>query len=1054
LSLPLRPIVLAAAAALALAGPSTVVAQLSAPTSKAAVGARMPALSPDGKRLAFVYRGDIWIAESSGGRAAPLTRNVEMEGYPMFSPDGSWVAFASLRGGNWDMYAVPAAGGEVKRLTWNSGDDIAYGWSPDGKNLIFSGRRDTNDGMVFTLDVNTLRLRKLAQDYRAMAYPSYSPDGKTVVMGYRGLFHWSRPRYNGSGAHQLALLDPATGKRTELTNDGKQHLWPKFLPDGKTIATVTYGDVTPNAWKLDQKPEKYIDSPERTPNIWFFDTSGKGRQVTRFTGGAVRWPAVAAKSGDVAFEYGSDLYLLKAGQKEPAKLALIAAEDEAQSTFRHEVLTGGATEAEPSPDGKTFAFGLRGEIWTVPVERAKGVAGRSQDQAKRITNWVGSDFDFIFSPDSKKLLYRSDRDYVTRLYEVDLATQTAKSLWTRSEDVGQLRLSPDGKEIAFWIRGAQGGLYIHDIATGVARRALAVPDAKRAWQEGGDFTWSPDGKWYAFTVSELQGGTNVWVVPSAGGEPINVTRLNAGHGNVAWTPDGKYLLFTSNRDGAALYMLPLTKEDFKPGEIDFKFEKPKDPVKVEIDFDGITRRIRKLTSLTPSGDLTVTPEGLIIYVAEGDICQCPYDGKDAKKITAGGGISAFRLLKDGKRGFFIKNGELWSIKLEGPNPQERIGFSVDFDRDVRSERQAAFTQFWSTYNQRFYDGNFHGRDWETVRKRYEPMLDGVETRNEFSNLLQMMVGELEASHSEVGPAPGGNPSAATPSLGFTFDYTYDGPGIRVDKVPVGAPGSFARTQIKPGEFIVAINGQDVTCDENLYKVINDKVGRELEFTVNTKPGREGSRTVKYVALGGGEWGDIHYRNRIERLREYTEKQTGGKVGYVHIAGMGGGNQVTFEREFYEFSIGKEAMVIDVRFNGGGNISDTLLSWLTQKPHAWYKPRDGLSEPAPGRGWTKPVIVMMNEHSFSNAEMFPCAMRTAGLAKLVGMPTPGYVIWTWELGLVDGSRARMPGSGVYRLDGTPLENMGEKPDYQVEMTAEDWLAERDPQLDKAIELLKK
>jgi tricorn protease len=272
------------------------------------------------------------------------------------------------------------------------------------------------------------------------------------------------------------------------------------------------------------------------------------------------------------------------------------------------------------------------------------------------------------------------------------------------------------------------------------------------------------------------------------------------------------------------------------------------------------------------------------------------------------------------------------------------------------------------------------------------------------------------------------------------------------EVPQGAPGSYPQTRIREGEYVLAINGQDVTLDENLWRLINDKQGRELEFLVNSRPTRDGARVVKYRVLSSSEWNELTYRNRIERLRKYTEEKSNGKIGYVHISGMGFSNQVQFEREVYEQVVGKQAMIIDVRFNGGGNISDTLVDWLERKPHGFYRPRDGAVEPAPSRAWDKPIIVLMNEHSYSNAEMFPYAMRAKGLAKLVGMPTPGYVIWTWSLQLVDGTGARMPQSGVYRLDGTPMENIGEKPDVQVWMSPDDWLLERDPQLDKAIEML--
>lgn len=1028
------------------------VAQLPVPAPKPIVGARMPALSPDGRQIAFVYRGDVWIADAAGGRAVSLTRHLEMDAYPQFSPDGRWISFSSLRTGNWDIFIVPASGGAPRRLTWHSGTDIAYGWSPDGKSLLFASRRDTGDVELLALDVASLRITKLAQDYTSIDYPSFSPDGKLVVFGHRGLFHWTRPRYHGSGAAQLGLLDTATHKQRDLTDNGRQHLWPRFMPDGRRILTVTYGQVSPSSPRLDQPPAKLVDSPERTPNLWLFTLDGKGRQITRFVGGSVRWPAVSARTGDIAFEYGPDLWLLKAGEKDPKPIVLTASDDDAQNQVRRETLTSGVTEAEPSPDGKLYAFGLRGDIWTIAMEKPKGAAGKPAEIARRLTDWEGEDSDFLWSADGKKLYYRSDRDFVTRVFELDVETGASRQLWSRSQDADQLHLSPDGKVLAFWVGGPDAGLMAITLATGEVRRLFAMPDRSRNWQEGGDFSWSPDLQWLAVCVREVNGPWNIWVAPTAGGQPVNVTRLNAWHGMPRWTPDGKYLLFQSDRDGAGLYAVSLRRDDAPPGETDLKYEKPKDPVKVAIDFDGITRRIRRLSGQYPSGDLTVSSEGVTYFISEGDIWSVSYDGKETKRLTTGGGHGALRISTDAKRAYFVRNGELTLMKLDANNAVEKVTFTADLERDTRAERRAAFTQFWSAYNRRFYDPNFHGRDWEAIRKRYEPMLESVETRHEFASLLQMMVGELEASHSEVGPAPGGVPSSSTAHMGFTIDYTHPGPGIRVERVPAGAPASFEKTLIRPGEYVMAIDGKDVAPGEDLYRLLNDRAGRSVEFTVSTKPSREGARAVRYSLLNYGEWSSLLYRNRTERLRQYVEQKSGGKVSYVHIAGMGWSNQTVLDRELYEFSLGKQAMIIDVRFNGGGNISDNIINWLERRRHGWYRGRDNEPEPAPGRAWEKPTIVLMNEHSFSNAEMFPYAMRARGLARLVGMPTPGYVIWTGGLPLVDGTSGRMPGSGVYRLDGSNMENQGEQPDVQVPLTTEDWLSERDPQLDKAIEML--
>ncbi len=292
---------------------NTVFAQLPPPEVKPIIGGRMPALSPDGKKIAFAYRGDIWIADSSGGRAMALTRNVEMDSCPQFSPDGTWVSFTTNRNGNADIYVVPAVGGEVRRMTYHSSGDVSYGWSPDGKKLIFCSRRDTEDNGLYTLDVKTLRLHKLAQDYMAMNYANYSPDGKQVVYSRNGFFSWARPRYVGSGAQQMWLLDTATGARHPIFPNDRQQIWPRFLPDGKHVLVVTVGEVTPSISKLGQSIGKFVDSPARTPNIWIFTLDGKGKQLTHFTGGSVRCPNIAAKSGDIVFEYEQDLWFLNAG---------------------------------------------------------------------------------------------------------------------------------------------------------------------------------------------------------------------------------------------------------------------------------------------------------------------------------------------------------------------------------------------------------------------------------------------------------------------------------------------------------------------------------------------------------------------------------------------------------------------------------------------------------------------------------------------------------------------------------------------------------------------
>lgn len=1102
---------------LALHDPTTLPshAQLPVPEEKAASGARMPALSGDGQKLAFVYRGDIWISSARGGRAYAVTDHVELDAYPLFSPDGKWLAFSSVRNGNWDIFAVPSSGGAVRQMTFSSSAEIATDWSPDGKTLLFASQRDVPHNTIFALDVATLRFRKLDEDYKSLGWPSFSQDGKKLVFARHG-FPWYRPRYTGSAAAQLWTLDLEKRQREALTKDDRQHLWPRFVLGGQAVIAVSTGEATPNAQHLGKSLPPLVDNTARTPNLWAFAVDGtKPRQVTFFVGNGVRCPAVARITGDIVFEHDKDLYFmpfaLPMGTQKPQKLELFCGVEDKQNNVSREVLSSGVEEAELSPDGKTLAFGLKGDIWTIAVEKPKT---RNADDATRLTEYAGFDRDFNWSADSKTIFFVSDRNFNNRIYALDIADRVVRPMWTGNADASNPKVSPDGKWLGFWVAGpvnekgeGSGGLYVVPTSpeqkNSTPRRIVLLPRAVQ-----GQFSWSPDMKWIAFTRRGIESdGFNIWIMPADGsGKAVNVTRLNAYHSQPTWSPDGKYLFFASNRDGNGLYVLPLKPEEARADELEIKFEKPKPKkedkpkedkpkedkpkedkppketedkgagavavpatsqpaetkdaavqkpvVTVEIDFEDTAQRIRKLTTQYPQDDLAITDEGQIYFISEGDIWSSSYDGKEVKRLSTGGGVTSMRPATDGKVLCFRREGKLWKLQVGNNNPITPITFSAAWERDVRAERKVAFTEFWRSYNTRFYDGNFHGRNWAAIRDNYEPLLDAVGTRDEFASLLNRMVGELEASHTEVGPAPGTVTGPSTRHLGVYFDYSHDGPGIRVREVPKRAPGSYLKTQIKAGEYIVAIDGKDVTLDENLYKVLNDKGDKDFELLVNSKPSREGARLVKFKALTGDEWNDIHYRNRTERARKLVESKSDGKLAYVHIQGMGLNNQINFDRELYEYAEGKDAVIIDVRFNGGGNISDTLINWLGTRPYGTYLPRDGYPQPAPDRGWRKPLVVLMNEHSMSNAEMFPYGMRAHGMAKLVGMPTPGYVIWTSDLRLVDGTRARMPGSGVYRADGSPMENLGEKPDVAVALSTEDWLEQRDPQLERAIALLMK
>ncbi|MCB8933232.1 MAG: PD40 domain-containing protein [Chthonomonadaceae bacterium] len=1046
-----------------LAGAGSAFAQLEDPKPLPLIGARSLALSPDGSRLAFTYRGDVWVAPSVGGKAEPVTNHVEMDDNPVWSPDGKWIAFSSNRFGGNCIFAVPAEGGAARRLTWFSGSEVPTDWSPDGRKILFRSTRDDAYNGVFELDVRSLAFQPLFEDMMTIGNPHYAEGGKAIVYNRMG-FPWFRARYQGSGAAQIWRFDEATGKRTAIRNNGFQHLWITPAADNAVLC-VTVSEKTPSSSNLGKSNGRNTDNAARTPNVVRVDGRGGARRLTDFVGGGVRFLTADAKADLVAFEVDGSVYTMKPGSA-PQKIALTATIDDKVTNEERLILTDGVEDATLSPRADRFVFQVRSELWSVPVKKEKGP---NANDAEQLTTWEGLDEQPLYAPDGQSVFFVSDRKGARHLYRLDLESKKAEQITTADSDVFQLQLLPDKKALSFWVTGAQGGLYK------VALDGNAKPELVMAMPGGEprEAVWSPDGRWIAYTdrldrsgYYYWESGTNIWVYDTVEKRGTNITKENGPNSSPGWSPDGKYLYFRSDRSGGGggrgrqaggggLFVVPLQKEEARSQDTELKYEKPTGPVKVDIDFDRIEDRVRRFVSQDPQSGVEADVEkGDLYFISEGDLWKASYDGSEVKRLTNGGGLTRFDFSADGNQIAMVKGGAMSLIEIRKPNtPVTGVSFRADWRRDVRLERKAAFNQFWREYNRSFYDGNFHGRDWAAIRERYAPLLDGVAHRNEMATVLNMMVGELESSHSEVGPGPGNPSGETTAHPGFTIDYSHRGLGIKVKDVPDGAPGSYEKTRIRPGEYVLQVNGVDVRPDESLFRdVLNNQTGRDLTLLVNSTPNKTNARTVKYRALSGGEFAGIVRRNLLEARRKYVEEKSNGKLTYVHIAGMGGGNFDQFQREFWQLTQGKDGVIIDVRDNGGGNISDQLIDIIERRPHSYYVPRDEQPQLAPGQTWGKPTVVMAAETSYSNAEMFPYAMKSRGLATLVGMPTPGYVIWTGGFRLVDGTSARMPGSGVYRMDGTPLEDMGQEPDFKVDITPEEFFAGKDPQIDKAIEVL--
>lgn len=1033
-----------------LALSTTVPSVASAPVARELVGVRSLALSPDGQNLAFVWRGDVWVVNADGGRATPITSNIEMDDNPVWSPDGKSLAFSSNRYGSNDIYVAQIDGGEPRRLTWHSGSDIPSSWSKDGRWILMRTTRDDPHNGIYAIDVNTGQTRQLFLDMMPIGAPEMSPDGKEVLYQRHAGFSWLRPRYQGSGAAQLWRFDVATSKRTKVRDNGQQHLWPHFSSDGKSVFCVTVGEKTPSTTSIGKSIGKNIDNVERTPNVYKVTLDGRASRLTNFVGfSGTRFLTVGGDT--LAFEQDGAAYTMVPG-KEPKRLSITANIDDKTAMEERLVMTTGMQDGALSPKGDRVAFEIRGELWLVPVKKGKGP---NADDATQLTDYAGFDGQPIWHPDGQHIFFVSDREGAERIYRMNVDTKEVTP-WVRDDfNQSDLRLTPDKRHLTYWLAGPKGGLFRVSISGGTPERLL-----DRTWDGG--YSISPDGRYLAYVqmtpntgFKPWDNGSNIYVKDLVGGKTYAVTELNTDHRSPSWSADGKYLYFRTSRDGGSIYALPVTAEIARTTELDLKFEKPKEPVKIEFDFTDTETRLRRVVNAPGGFGRAVSDPntGDLYYTVNGDLFTVNYAGENVRQMTSGGGIGGFELSEDGNSLVFLRGGTLNTLNLRAPNfPVSGVSFRADWLRDVAAERGAAYQQFWRIYNATFYDSNFHGRDWVAIRERYRKQLDGVGHRNEMATLINMLTGELEASHAEVSPAPGNPQGSNTAHPGFFIDYSHTGAGLKIKEVPARTPGSYAKTKLEAGEIVLTVNGQKVSANETSMKVFADQAGRDMKFEVQGKDGK--TRTVTYRALSSGEMQGIVYRNRIDTRRKYVEEKSDGKLTYVHIAGMGGGNLDTFNLQAWQYIQGKQGVIIDVRNNGGGNIADLLLDMIERKPNMRYQLRDGDAILGPGTSWDRPTVVMHAETSFSNAEMFPAAMKAAGLAKLVGMPTPGYVIYTSGSRLIDGTGIRLPGTGVYRIDGSPTENLGQEPDYKVDITPEDYFAGRDPQLDKAIDVLMK
>jgi tricorn protease len=1062
-------------------------------------------------KVAFSYLGDIWTANEDGSGVARVTDHKAREVYPRFSPDGKWIAFSSNREGNNDVYVIPATGGKAKQLTFHSADDTVVGWTTDGKNVIFTSSRNMgafpNVATMFEVSVEGGMEKPIETDWGSSG--SYSPDGAKLAFT-RHPSVWSRKHYRGSYAADLWVEDIATKKFTRLADPDYKgnYLWPMYGHNGDIYFV---SDELPNEKSVKWGSAEIYKSVN---NIWkISDKGGKPVQVTHHTSGNLYFPSISADGKTIVYEENFGMWKLDTATGKSNEIRVDIKSDVKESEVELKTITSEADGFNLSPSGRRAAISTHGEIFTIATDRGevqrvsetpwreenprwspngKWIAFVS-DRTGREEVWIAdemgrnmkklSDVDcdktgVVWAADSKSLLW-SGSDHKLRHVTVDNGKTDVVATGTAGNIQGP-QFSPDGKWISYSKQDAllRAHVYVKPLDGGAERE---IGSDEFLISNGAK--WTPDGRRLL-----LLGGIGAPAMSALNRTVLQLYSISLTRNEK--NPDDHDVDTEAQAEAAAA-------ETTRRGA---GAAAPK--VEVKIEWDGLDQRIRQLTHLGGSViDVVPAPDSRSYAVIVGGGAEdgpgLYVIGDDGTRVTristtpegggrgrgaGGGGGGGFdpQWSKDGRTIYYMQGGGIYSVAAPAVPAGEtaaaaggrggrggaaapaagaanaaprRIAFTVRLEVDNEAERKQVFEEGWRVMKNRFYDGKMHGVNWAAAKDTYESLLPNITDSDELHVVMMQMIGELNASHTGV--TGGGVPAADRIQTHYPgFDLAPDAAGFyKVTHIYRKGPADHDYVKISSGNYIVAVNGKELKTPDNYWKHFNLLPGRKFEFAVNSKPSMDGAWTVSLEPLTQQAMGNLEYDRWVDEHRAMVEKASNGEIGYLHIRAMDAPSLERFQRDLLD-NRGKKALIIDERFNGGGGIDQELLEILNQrKKYESYISRDSVEVPRPVQAFFGPMVVLENERSASNAEMFPEGFKTLGLGKVIGVPTMGAVIGTGAYRLMDGATIRTPGVGVYTANGTDFENYGVPPDIYVDNAPGDFLSGHDRQIEKAIEVLK-
>lgn len=1057
-------------------------------------------ISPEGDKIAFGYKGDIYTVPVTGGEARRLTTLPSYESNPVWSPDGTKIAFASDRHGNFDVFIMDAGGGEATRLTSNSASEIPESFSPDGKDVFFSAAIQNPASSVmfpsarmtefYAVPVAGGVSRQVLGTPAQM--PVFTPDGSRMLyQDVKGFEDEWRKHHTSSVTRDIWVYDFANARHTNLTARAGEDRNPALSADGKTVYILSErGGDTFNVWSFP------IDNPS------------VAKRITDFSTHPVRFLSRAA-NGTMAFTYDGEIYTMASDNSAPAKISVDVVADAASSV---EKLNVKPKNAVVSPDGKSVAFISRGDVFVTSVEYPTTVQVTRTPAAERHLSW---------GADNRTLYYTSERSGRKNIYRATLSRSVepdfVNATSVREEPVFNVKrpaaltdatpeyshpiVSPDGKKLAFISN--RNEINVMDIATHKVAK-LTSGETYPGQDDEMVAVWSPDSRWLAIEMQPPMHDpySDIALLDVETGRLTNITQSGYFCSNPRFVLDGNAIIFFTDRYGmrnhaswgsqedimivflnrAARDRFLLSEEDFalmkdeekKAKEAEKKNAGAKDakggknakdakagadaPAPVGVELDGIENRIMRLTPYSSDlSDAIVTSDGETLYYLcsfeDGyDLWKLPLrkrEPKLASKVNAQSRVS-LQADKDGKNIFLLGSK---MQKLDTKNDKlTAISATAKQQVDVAAEREAMFDYVTVEEAARFYKKDMHGVDWPAMTAAYRRFLPHINNNYDFAELLSELLGELNVSHTggryRPSPAAGADRTA---SLGLLYDMTYTGDGLKVDEIIVDGPFDKAASRLVPQAVITAINGVDITPQADMDALFNDIAGKKTLVAFTLPSGEKLEEVVTPVAAS--KISGLLYNRWVRQRAEDVRRWSDGRLGYVHIPSM---SDDSF-RPMYADLLGKynncEGVVIDIRWNGGGRMHEDIEVLFTGEKYLTQEIRGKDVCDMPSRRWNKPSIMLVAEPCYSNAHGTPWVYKHQSIGKVVGMPVPGTMTSVNWVTMQDPTLVfGIPVIGYHTAEGTYLENFQLEPDVRVDNTPEAIVSGEDTQLRTAVETL--